>query len=149
MVDGRFSLDCVGEVTSIPMIKDNFGRVVTFMKVDFNLLVGGRNIRSVYVKDFIQPNSVVIQGLSVALLRDCLGETGHGYRNIIRAGLESILKSALIDLDDNTLEFRLTSNNYVLCFIWNRIISTNLSYSYYVDSSSFNYNNCDCWGNLR
>jgi hypothetical protein len=133
----------LGKNTSNPNIKDNFGRVVVFAEVDFNLSVGDSIIHSLYVKDLTK-----IQDLSADLLSLCLGE----YRSKIISEL-LYSRSALIDIDcdingdrkTNTLEFRMTSDNYLLCFIWNRIVKTNLSYNYFVDSRSPNYLLCDCW----
>jgi hypothetical protein len=146
MVNGRFP------ATSNPNIKDNFGRVVVFAEVDFNVSVGDSIIHSLYVKDLTRPGLVIIQGLSADLLSLCLGENELGYRSKIISGLFHS-RSALIDIDcdingdrkTNTLEFRMTSDDYLLCFIWNRIVKTNLSYHYFVDVRSPNYMLCDCW----
>jgi hypothetical protein len=116
---------CVnGTQTSKPMIKDNFGRVVFFNEV----VVGGCNI-------YIYPNTFIINDKNMILLSKCLEKT---------AIFESDSKSALINVDNTTIEFRKTCDNYILCFMWNRIVSTSASECYFVDRSSFNYENSNC-----
>lgn len=102
-----------------PNIKDNFGRVVLFTKII-------RDPFCFYVKSSDES--------SISL-----------YYDLIYDALKGNLKSALIVIDNKTLEFRVTCENHIICFLWNRVIATNLSYNYYVDSSSPNYKLCDCW----
>lgn len=115
-------------LTSKPKVKDNFNRIVFFTEFDIDLSI---DIQQIYVKDFTDK----CIGPDLLLLMD------HEHWNLISPGTKSISESISINIGNNTLEFRRTNDNFIVCFV-----KANTSYLYYVDSSSYNYeNSSNCW----
>lgn len=154
-IGGTVNIDSV--LSDIPHIKDNFGHDVLFsrvMVVPMNLSYRGRDFAFpwIYCKDMISPHNTILQGKGVELLSECMGTTtaGQGYRREVRqlfcdaSGVESDVSVPIV-IGGDTLEFRITPDNLLLCFIWRGEKRNHLSFKYFMDRTCTTYHHVDAW----
>ena len=158
IVHGILYLDALHPVqTILPNIKDNFGCMVRFVEIVCNFQLSDHlpPYKAIYIKDRINPSNDYLQGEIVTVLIKCFFTTGTGYRRTVRNGLqqprngnEPPSTSIHIELCSGfsyTCEFRITNENFLLCFVWKGNIRQRQSEFTYVDSSSPNFHQKSIW----
>ena len=96
----------------------------------------------------ISPHNTILQGSrSAELLSECMGATEHGYRQQVRQLFrdENNVSAVQIVISGDTLEFRISPDNLLLCFIWRGNQRNSASFYYFMDRTCTTYNLVKKW----